>query len=830
MQNLPIFDVLPQIKIALNRHNRLVLQAPPGAGKTTALPLELLKESWLEGRKIIMLEPRRLAARSCAMRMAELLGEQVGETVGYQVKMDARHSEQTRLLIVTEGILTRKLQGDPALEEYALVIFDEFHERSIHADLALALTLQSQALLREELKILVMSATLNTTAIAALLDDAPLIQSEGRCYPVTTHYLDAKTPQPDFKTLAGMVSQYLSKVLSEEAGNVLVFLPGVAEIKAVEKSLLATHTQNAIEVSCLYGNLSKVEQDRAILPPKQGKRKVVLSTNIAQTSLTIEGITIVIDAGLERQASFNSSSGMNALKTVFISEDAAIQRSGRAGRLSAGVCYRLWHKNKILQKHDTPEILQADLTPLVLELCLWGAESLDELAWMDRPNPHALEHAYELLLELGALDTQRQITPHGKQMAQMGLHPRLAHMILKARPLGCEYEASLLAVLINAKDIFSQKDTDLSARVMALHALSRGESLGNTVNIAHAKELLKEAKLLCTHSKATLELDMLGVLLAFAYPDRIAKRRREHQGDYLLSNGKGAFLSPEDPLFNLPYLVISDLDGNEKNARVYKALPLDEAVLYEYLEELIHEEESLSWNVSAGRIDARLSVCLGELVLEEKPLKEISKEAVKRLMLEQVKTQGLGLLTWSKEAAQFQARCECLHLHRGLLAEEFPDLSRETLGRDLGWLEPYLDEISSLKALQKLELKPILEGLLSWEQLQRLDALVPAKLDVASGSKIAIDYSDPKQPVLAVRLQEMFGTRETPSILNGRLTLMLHLLSPAHRPMQMTMDLASFWQNTYTEVKKELRGKYKKHYWPDDPLEAQATAKTKKFM
>jgi len=833
MNTLPISHAIPEVKKKLAAHNRLVLQAPPGAGKTTALPLALLNEPWLKGRKILMLEPRRLAVRSSAARMAELLGEKVGERIGYQVRMDSVQSNRTQILIVTEGILTRKLQNDPALEDVALVIFDEFHERSLHADLSLALALESQTVLREELKLLIMSATLNTSAISALLDNAPVIQSEGRMYRVETIYLDTHTPQPSKKALHTHIAKRVLKCLEEEEGNILVFLPGIGQIKAVEKHLLEARPENTY-ISALYGNLSKEAQDRAIKAPPKGKRKVVLSTNIAQTSLTIEGITVVIDSGLHNVSVFNPFSGMDRLETQFISEDAATQRAGRAGRLSEGKAYRLWHSTRILSKHDTPEILSADLTQLVLELALWGCSDPRALSWLDTPPLTALHHAKSLLTALGALDKDGNITPHGKAMSLYGLHPRLAHMMLKAKTLNLDYEASLLSVLISEKDIItnSYANADLSERVQILHDVSQKHPLENRlVNTAQCKHLLKLAQKIVNtlgspkQQKQTINTELLGVLLAFAYPDRIAQLRHIKGNTYLLSNGKGAHLHNEDTLFGNTYLVISDLDAKSTNATIYKALPLTLAQIEEYLETTT--AESVLWNEEQARVEVRSVEMLGKLTLKERQLQSTNTPEVTEVLLDELEAMGLEVLRWSKEAVKLRERVTFLHRHDAA----FPDFSEEWLRENMEiWLAPYLADITSLKAVQTLDLHNILLGQLSYEETQKLNTLAPVKLKVASGSYISIDYSNPAQPVLAVRLQEMFGTTQTPTVMNGRVKLMLHLLSPAHRPMQVTQDLENFWATTYDEVKKELQGKYKKHYWPDDPLTAVATNKTKKRM
>ena len=830
MKTLPITHVLPEVKEKLQSHTTVVLQAPPGAGKTTALPLALLDEPWLlKGKQIIMLEPRRLAVRASAARMAEMLGEKVGERIGYQVKMDSVQSKHTKILIVTEGILTRKLQADPSLENVALIIFDEYHERSLHADLSLALALESQTVLREDLKILIMSATLNTQAISTMLN-APIIQSEGRAYPVERYYLDPTTPQPSKKELPFYVHKRVHKLLAEEEGNILVFLPGVREIKAVEKLLLENKFTDTY-ISTLYGNLSKEAQDRAIKAPLKGKRKVVLSTNIAQTSLTIEGIKIVVDSGLQNHAVFNPFSGMNTLERHFISQDAATQRAGRAGRLSAGKAYHLWHKSKILQKHDTPEILQADLTQLVLELALWGNDDITTLTWLDTPSPTAITHAKTLLKQLGALDEKSIITKHGRAMSKFGLHPRLSHMMLKAKELDLSYEASLVATLLTEKDIFSSqyRSVDLRERVEVLHHIANKQSLGmQGVNIKQCHYLLANAKRIEPKQKATLNTDLLGILLAYAYPERIAKQRHANNTTtYLLSSGKGARLQADDTLAKERFLVIADLDAKATHASIYKAIALTQTQIESYLDEQIEENEELDWNEDEQRVKVRLVKRLGSIVLSEKPIQSTNNTEVTDLLLEELEALGLETFNWSKEALSFKNRVNFLKYH----GEKMPDLSDATLLENMDkWLAPYLQGINSIRGVKGLNLHNILLGQLSYEQTQTLDTLAPAKIKVASGSNITIDYRNPTQPILAVRLQEMFGTSDTPTILGGKVKLMLHLLSPASRPMQVTQDLTSFWANTYDDVKKELRGKYKKHYWPDDPLEAQATSRTNNRM
>lgn len=833
MQTLPIHQVLPEVIEKLQSHTRLVLQAPPGAGKTTALPLALLDESWLKGKKIIMLEPRRLAVRSSAARMAEMLGEKVGETIGYQVKMDSVQSNKTKILIVTEGILTRKLQSDPSLEDVALIIFDEFHERSLHADLSLALTLESQSVLREDLKVLVMSATLNTTGISKVLDNAPIITSEGRAYPVESVFLPTTTPLPSKRELPNHISRLIVKLLSEEEGNILVFLSGVGEIKKIEK-LLSQSNLKDVYISTLYGNLSKEGQDRAIKAPPKGTRKVVLSTNIAQTSLTIEGIKIVIDSGLHNISVFSPFSGMNRLESTFISKDSATQRAGRAGRTSAGKAYHLWHKSKILIKHDIPEILSADLSQLMLELALWGNDDITQMKWMDLPPSTSLHHAKTLLQNLGALHFEGSITPHGKAMAKYPMHPRLAHMMLKAKILDLSYEASLLAVLISEKDIYRNAfgSSDLRERVSVLHDVRTQNNINTqTINLAQCNYLLKNAKRIEKIQKPNIDLELLGILLAFAYPDRIAKLRNDKSSTYLLANAKGAVLHQQDELFNTGFLVIADLDAKNTNATIYKAIAISHAQIEEHLSEQLQVHEDVTWNEEQERIEARKVTKLGAITLKEIQTKNPSEALVLEVLLEELEALGLDALPWSKEASALRDRVNFLNAHKSTNKEGFPDFSDKYILENMdGWLAPYLSGMKNLKSLKTLDLNNILLGQLSFKQTQDLNTLAPTKLKVASGSNIAIDYTNVEQPILAVRLQEMFGTQHTPTLLNGKVKLIIHLLSPAHKPMQITQDLESFWENTYAEVKKELRGKYKRHYWPDDPLEAKATAKTKKRM
>ena len=826
LQTLPIYSVIPEILSTLHVNNRVVLQAPPGAGKTTAVPLALLNEPWLQEKQIIMLEPRRLATRSAAARMAELLGEKVGERVGYQIKADRCISKKTKIIIVTEGILTRMLQHDNALENIALIIFDEFHERNLHGDLALALSLQSQELLRDDLKIMIMSATLNTKAISELLNNTPIITSEGRSFAVENIYLNAKTPHPTPRQLSSTISKIVSDVILNEKGSILIFLPGVKEIKNLETKLTEILQGKNITIAPLYGNLSKKDQDIAISSCKNGKRKIVLATNIAETSLTIEGISVVIDSGLQRVSIFNSGSGMNRLQTTTISQDSATQRSGRAGRLSKGKCYRIWHEHLQLAQHSRPEILTSDLTSMMLELSNWGVDELSELHWLDLPAPSAVEHSRKLLNDLGALDGTN-ITKHGKAMLEFGTHPRLAHMILKASEMGYGKSACLIAALLSEKDIFmgsNKFDSDLSTRVSALEEQPKHYLHVNVIQTA----TLLQKRLPSKNSKKIASSETIGLLLAFAYPDRIASQRNSKSNRYLLSGGKGALLNEEDSLFNEPYLVIADLDTKEMNAHIYSAVSISKALIEEHFSKLIIQERLTKWNEELQRVEARELTKLGAITLDEKPITDIRSEDICSALLGAIREKGIQALQLSSESQELRERIAFVSHHQ---ASEFPNLSDEWLLNNLeSWLAPHLEGIKSFKAVAKVKTHTILLGLLTWEQQRLLDTLAPQKLKVPSGSNIRLNYKDPASPTLSVRLQELFGMSETPRLLNNTVSITIELLSPAKRPMQVTKDLHSFWENTYDEVKKELRGKYKKHYWPDDPFTAQATSKTKKYM
>jgi len=879
MPNLPIHDVLPDIKDTLTTHNRLVLQAPPGAGKTTAVPIALLDQSWLGNKQIIMLEPRRLAARNAAARMAFLLGEKVGKTVGYQIRQDNCFGDKTKILVVTEGILTRKLQADPELKKTALVIFDEFHERSLHADLSLALCLQSQQILREDLKILVMSATLNTDAVATLLDNAPIIQSEGRSFPVENKYLGNIIRQhntnPQQQLMINLTNT-VKKIIHEHEGNCLVFLPGVKEINQLSrqiKQILDKESISNLLIAPLHGSLNKQQQDLAIAAPPassshKAMRKIVLATNIAETSITIEGISCVIDSGLERILDYSPASGMNRLNTRSISQDSAVQRSGRAGRLSAGVCYRMWtaEQQPHLAKHVSAEILHSDLSSLVLELANWGVTQMDDMQWMDLPPAGATEQAKTLLQQLGAIDELENINAHGRNMLKLGTHPRLAHMMLAALQLDQAYHACLIASLLTEKDIFQAARSDKNAEKSAdihdrINILAHGRFNHQGIDSQQCKRIiqtaddffrrLKQCRESISHkgalNKDRPDANYSGVLLAYAYPDRIAKRRNANEARYLLSNGKGAVIPPFLQHHLHEYLVVANLDANfsanRGEACIYLAADISADQLQEYFSENIQYEERVQWNENTQRVEVKQTNRMGKIMLEESIQNDVkntkTQEAIQQCLMQAVRDTKLECLNWSAKALSLKQRVQFINHHldnSAALKKQFgdaplPDFSEQRLSDTIdAWLQPHLSHENSLKQCLKLDLYSLLLNQLSWEQQQLIKQLAPERISVPSGSAVNIDYSDQEQPVLAVRLQEVFGLYDTPTLFNGQCKLMMHLLSPARKPMQVTQDLNSFWKTTYHDVKKELRGKYKRHYWPDDPFTAQATSKTKKQM
>jgi len=857
--DLPIKQVLPELITALNTGDELVLEAPPGAGKTTCVPLALLGQTWLGEQKILLLEPRRLAARAAAERMAQLLGEKVGETVGYRVRLDSKVGPRTKIEVVTEGILTRMLQSDPSLEGVGLVIFDEFHERSLDGDLGLALALQSRELfadLRESpLKLLLMSATLDGASLSELLAGAPVLSSQGRMFPVKTIY---GTPYQYGERIAERVTTTVRHALAEQSGSLLVFLPGQGEIRQVQQRLNAWLSDQPdgdnIYLTPLFGDLSLADQRRAIEPCVEGQRKIVLATNIAETSLTIDGVSVVIDSGLCRQASFDPSTGMARLGTQRVSKASATQRAGRAGRLEPGVCYRLWSETQQdeLAAFSPAEIKQADLAPLALQLLQWGVSDPAELAWLDAPAAAPYQQALTLLQQLGAVthrDERWSLTAHGETMARLPTHPRLAHMILMAQSAGLAQQACELAALLGERDLLFNAGADLHQRLDLLRGVRRAERT-QVGAIARIKQLKKQFSRLLPSSVANIKVTQVsdpqahkwtGLLLAWAYPDRIAGQRSRGSADYLLSNGRAAALREHDALSKHRWLAIGQLGGQKggRQDHIYLAAAIDESLFEHYLLDSISRETVVAWDEQSEKLIAERRSNIGRLTIAKQRLPDISAEQRATALLGLVRKRGLGLLSWPAETQQWRARIQLLRALDGealddsqrtgnSIGSRWPDLSDTGLLNHLEeWLLPYLDKVTKLSHFKQLDTQDMLNTLLPWPLPSELNEQAPLRIRVPSGSNITVDYSQ-NPPVLAVKLQEMFGCEHTPRIALGRLKLLVHLLSPAQRPLQVTQDLAGFWRGSYHDVKKEMKGRYPKHPWPDNPLEAIATGKVKR--
>ncbi|WP_426143477.1 ATP-dependent helicase HrpB [Pseudomonas sp. DWP3-1-2] len=839
MISLPIDAVLPDLRQALAARHEAVLEAPPGAGKTTRVPLALLDETWLAGQTILMLEPRRLAARAAAERLASELGEKVGETVGYRIRLESRVGPATRIEVVTEGILTRRLQDDPALEGVGLLIFDEFHERSLDGDLALALSLNGRELFREDqpLKILLMSATLEGERLSSLLGDAPVVRSDGRMFAVQMRW---GRPFQAGEFIEPRVVQTVLDALNDETGSLLVFLPGQAEIRRVNQQLAeALGARGDILLCPLHGELDLNAQRAAIEPAPTGIRKVVLATNIAETSLTIDGVRVVIDAGLARVPRFDPGSGMTRLDTQRISRASATQRAGRAGRLEPGVCYRLWSEaqHEQLAAYGTAEILQADLAGLALQLARWGVTP-PQLVWLDVPPAAAFAQAQDLLGRLGALTCkageERALTPHGQAMAELPAHPRIAHLLLRGQALGLGALACDVAALLGERDILRGAGADLHSR---LHLLSGSErTRGGQGGVQRARQLARQYRGYLRGPATAPVSDpdhprWLGALLALAYPDRVAQQRRAGGAEYRLANGRAALFAEPDALMKEPWLVVADLGSRQgqREERIYLAAEFDPALFDTVLAEQVVALDQLDWDEREGVFRAERQRKVGELILSREPLTGLDESAKGLALLALVRRKGLEMLPWTPELRQWQARVALLRqldLARQD-SSDWPDVSNAGLLETLEtWLLPYLGKVQRLSHFSNLDLSSILHNLLPWPLPQRLDELAPHHLSVPSGSSVRLDYSE-HPPILAVRLQELFGLADTPRIANGRQIVKLHLLSPARRPVQVTQDLANFWRSTYAEVKKDLKGRYPKHYWPDDPLIAEPTARIK---
>jgi len=802
----PVDGVIPRLSEALARGSAAILVAEPGAGKTTRVPLKLLGSSWLGGKKIVMLEPRRLAARAAAKRMADTLGEEIGATVGYTVRLDRKVSAKTRIEVVTEGILTRRLQHDPELKDTGLVIFDEFHERSLDGDLGLALTLDMRQGLREDLRLLIMSATLDAAKLSGHLQGAPVIQATGRMFPVETRYLGRTTRQ----TLSADACKATQQALLETKQSILVFLPGEAEIRRTEDMLNAANLPSNVFVRPLYGAMGFAEQDAALHPAPEGSRKIVLATTIAETSLTIEGIGTVIDTGFKRSPRFDPASGMTSLETVRVSLASADQRRGRAGRLGPGVCYRLWPEaeTRALAAHDQPEILVSDLTPLVLELAAWGVHAPSSLSWLDPPPVAAFAQAQDLLKRLEALDGDGRITAMGKAMVKVPLHPRLAHMVVKGQALGSGEAAAELAAFVSERDgLGRDAGCDIASRILATRGSARSRIQASAKQI---KQILG--------IKADTTSISEGVLVALAWPDRIAQRRG---GDrrYRLSGGGGAILPEHDALAKQEWLAVATTDGASGDQKIFLAAPLTQAEIETHFANQIEQVENVGWDSRSQSVVAARVRKLGALVLEERALATADPEAMADGMLKGVAEMGLKALPWTEGATSFRAQVQ--FLKRLFPEEAWPDLSDEALAQSIEeWLKPYLAGISRKSHLERLDMLAILKSLVPHDLQRRMDGLAPRRIEVPSGAHVAIDYETEGDPVIRVRLQEMFGLAKTPTIAKGRAQLRIELLSPAGRPLAVTKSLETFWSNGYPDVRAELRGRYPKHSWPEDPLSA----------
>jgi ATP-dependent helicase HrpB len=807
---LPIHEVLPELKAALSARTAAVLVAPPGAGKTTVVPLELLKESWAAGGKLIVLEPRRLAARAAAARMAKTLGEPVGQTVGYRVRMQSKVSAATRIEVVTEGVFTRMILADPELAGVAAVVFDEFHERSLDADLGLALARDAQGVLRDDLRLLVMSATLDGAAVARLLGDAPVIESQGRAFPVDTRYLG----RDERLRLEDRVVRAVERGLTEETGSLLVFLPGQGEILRTAERL-ADRPRAGVEVAPLFGALDPSQQDRAIAPPPPGVRKVVLATSIAETSLTIEGVRVVVDCGLARVPRFDPASGLTRLATVRVSRAAADQRRGRAGRTEPGACYRLWDEaeTRALPAFADPEILDADLSGLALDLARWGAADATGLAFLDPPPAAAFAEARALLRRLEALDAKGVLTAHGRALADMPLPPRLAHMVLKGAETGQAHRAARIAALLTERGL-GGRDADLRHR---LEGLDRDRSPRGRDARALAE---RWAGMAGRAGRGEALSD--GLLLAYAYPERIA-RARGPLGEFQLVSGRGAFVEPTDALARETWLAVAELGGGERRDRILLAAPLGEDELLFAFAAQFELEDRLEES-GGGRLRAKRLTRLGRLVVREQVDDNPDPALIAAALAERVRREGVEVLPWGASAQALRERLAFLRSYD----QSWPDLSDAALAAQLDdWLTPLLAGVRSLGALKPDVLEGALRTLVPWDRQRAIETEAPGRWTAPTGNSFAIDYAADGGPRVDVRVQEVFGLGEHPAIAGGRVPLTLSLLSPAHRPIQTTKDLPGFWKGSWKDVRADMRGRYPKHVWPEDPSTAAPTARAK---
>ena len=813
---LPIDAVLGDLAATLARSSTAVLVAPPGAGKTTRVPLALLDAAWTKDKKIIVLEPRRIAARAAAERMAQTLGEKVGETVGYRVRFGSKISRATRIEVVTEGIFTRQILDDPELSGVAAVLFDEFHERSLDADLGLALARDAQQGLRENLRILVMSATLDGARVAKLLGDAPVIASEGRAFPVDTRYLGRK---PDVQ-IERQMADAIATALRADAGSVLAFLPGAAEIRRTQTFLAERVSDPNTEIVPLFGALEATVQDRAISPPPKGQRKVVLATSIAETSLTIEGVRIVVDSGMARVPRYEPDIGLTRLETIRASRAAVDQRRGRAGRTEPGICYRLWDEPQTasLEAYTRPEILSADLSSLVLDLAHWGTTDPSTLAFLDPPPLPALTEARVLLRELNALDESGRITPEGNSLRALALPPRLARMIVDSHRLGSGEEAASIAAILTERGLGGDS-ADLDARLDHFRR-DRSQRAQSARQLAErwAKQVAASEPFdVDDHSPST------GIMLALAFPDRVAKNRGN--GSFVLANGRGASVEQTSALAKSPYIAVAELTGTAANGRILLAAPITQTQIEQQFADHIQTDDEVTFDRSAMALRARRRKKLHAITLSEQPLSIAPSAETARVLADGLVAAGIDRLPWSKPLKQWRDRVMFL---RAASPDEWPDLSDNALAESRDdWLVPALFHKISLASFSAGDLSDALMALLPWDMRTRLDREAPTHFEAPTGTSLPIDYEAEQGPTIAVRLQELFGLTIHPSIAKGKIPLVLELLSPAHRPVQVTRDLPGFWRGSYAAVRTDLRGRYPRHPWPEDPASAPPTRRVK---
>ncbi|EIJ0965302.1 TPA: ATP-dependent helicase HrpB [Vibrio parahaemolyticus] len=819
MSQLPIEAVMPQLLTAVKHQHQVILKAAPGAGKSTYFPLQLIQNQVVTG-KVIMLEPRRLAARNIARYLAEQLGEQVGQRVGYRVRGETKVSASTQLEIVTEGVMTRMIQNDPELDGVDLLIFDEFHERSIHADTALALSLEVQEALRDDLKLVVMSATLDQEALQSLLPEACYIESEGRSFAVETRY--APLTANDY--LPTVMAKNIESLMNKESGSLLAFLPGVAAIKQVQERL--SHLPDDVEVCPLYGQLSFTEQQKAISPAEKGKRKVVLATNIAETSLTIEGIRLVVDSGLERVARFDLKNGLTRLEQTRIAQSSAIQRAGRAGRIEEGICVRLYSESQLKQQPQVPqpEILHSDLASLVMELAFWGTTDIHELKWLDIPSAAALRQAKQLLFSLGLITEQGQLTAEGKQAHDLGVEPRAAAMLIKSQ----SHSDKMVNVALAAVALIEEPERNVTNIAHSLHRWLSGSHPKKSLLLKRAQSLAH--KLDTKFSLREVDEGALPLVLSLAFPDRIAQQRANQFGRFALANGHGAECSPDDMLGGCEYLVAIDLMRSHSNSsQIHLACELDVNILQTTFDSLFSTKEVVDWDEKKGRLVAEKQRKLGQLVIERVSLPNPGKEKMTQALLTYVRRQGLSSLNWTPAAESLLERIRCAV--DWLPEQAWPMFDEASLLDSLDeWLEPYMTSVASVKDLSKINLVEALNARLGWPLNQHLDEWLPEHYQLPTGTKKRIRYQHGHEPVLSVRMQEVFGESTSPTVAIGRKRLVLELLSPAQRPLQVTSDLAAFWNGSYKDVQKEMKGRYPKHVWPDDPANHVATTKTKRQL